>query len=157
MAFRKRADSTEGETFPKPLKLVEIEAPISVTQKSSVQSAPVVTGNILDMDDDEVLYATICIMNCYMLYTLRNYTRADWLKAITLWRHRKYSERLFYKTRTAVETLAYGSCFHSSCYNNFMETRERFLFIKKYPVCSRSCKFGRTRKLVPSRASRAQI
>lgn len=47
--FRKRADSTEGETFPKPFKLVEIEAPITVTQKEKVQSAP---DNILDVDDE---------------------------------------------------------------------------------------------------------
>ena len=47
--FRKRADSTEGETFPKPFKLVEIEAPITVTQKEKVEDAPV---NILDLDDE---------------------------------------------------------------------------------------------------------
>lgn len=49
VAFRKRADSTEGETFPKPVKLVEIEAPIAVTQKEKVQSAPI---NILDLHDE---------------------------------------------------------------------------------------------------------
>ena len=49
VAFRKRADSTEGETFPKPVKLAEIEAPITLTQKEKVQSAPV---NILDLHDE---------------------------------------------------------------------------------------------------------
>ena len=47
--FRKSSDSTEGETFPKPFNLVEIEAPIAVTQKEKVQSTPV---NILDLDDE---------------------------------------------------------------------------------------------------------
>ena len=49
-AFRKRADSTDGETFPKPINLVEIEAPITVTEKEKVQNAPV---NIMDIDNDE--------------------------------------------------------------------------------------------------------
>ena len=49
--FRKRADSTEGETFPKAGKLVEIEAPISVTPKTKVESTPDTTGAILDLDE----------------------------------------------------------------------------------------------------------
>lgn len=48
--FRKRADSSEGETFPKPLQLVEIEAPITVTQKQKEHNEPV---NIMDIDNDE--------------------------------------------------------------------------------------------------------
>ncbi|XP_068725794.1 trichohyalin-like isoform X3 [Montipora capricornis] len=51
-AFRKRADSTDGETFPKPINLVEIEAPITVTEKEKVQNAPVNNMDI-DNDDDE--------------------------------------------------------------------------------------------------------
>ena len=49
--FRKRADSAEGEMFPRPMKLVEIEAPITVVQKGEVESTPVLTENILDLDE----------------------------------------------------------------------------------------------------------
>ena len=49
--FRKRADSMEGETFPKAGNLVEIEAPISVTPKTKVESTPDTTGAILDLDE----------------------------------------------------------------------------------------------------------
>ena len=49
--FRKRADSAEGEMFPRPMKLVEIEAPITVVQKGKVESEPVLTGNLLDLDE----------------------------------------------------------------------------------------------------------
>ena len=49
--FRKRADSAEGEMFPNPMKLVEIEAPITVTQKGEVESEPVLTTNLLDLDE----------------------------------------------------------------------------------------------------------
>lgn len=49
--FRKRADSAEGEMFPRPMKLVEIEAPITVTQKGEVESEPVLTANLLDLDE----------------------------------------------------------------------------------------------------------
>ncbi len=49
--FRKRADSAEGEMFPRPMHLVEIEAPITVVQKEQVESTPVLTGNILDLDE----------------------------------------------------------------------------------------------------------
>ena len=48
--FRKRADSSEGETFPKPLQLVEIEAPITVTQKQKEHNEPV---NIMDIDNGD--------------------------------------------------------------------------------------------------------
>ena len=48
--FRKRADSTEGEMFPKPLKLVDIEAPITVVQKGEVETTPF-SRNILDIDE----------------------------------------------------------------------------------------------------------
>ena len=48
--FRKRADSAEGEMFPRPMKLVEIEAPISVVQKGEVESSPDVV-NLLDLDE----------------------------------------------------------------------------------------------------------
>lgn len=49
--FRKRADSAEGEMFPRPIKLVEIEAPITVVQKGEVESEPVLTTNLLDLDE----------------------------------------------------------------------------------------------------------
>ena len=49
--FRKRSDSTEGEMFPRPMKLVEIEAPITVAQKGEVESEPVLTTNLLDLDE----------------------------------------------------------------------------------------------------------
>lgn len=49
--FRKRADSMEGETFPKAGNLVEIEASISVTPKTKVESTPDTTGAILDLDE----------------------------------------------------------------------------------------------------------
>ena len=48
--FRKRADSAEGEMFPRPMKLVEIEAPITVVQKGEVESTPDV-ANLLDLDE----------------------------------------------------------------------------------------------------------
>lgn len=49
--FRKRADSMEGETFPKAGNLVEIEASISVTPKTKVESTPDTRGAILDLDE----------------------------------------------------------------------------------------------------------
>ena len=49
--FRKRADSMEGETFPKAGNLVEIEASISVTPKTKVESTRDTTGAILDLDE----------------------------------------------------------------------------------------------------------
>jgi len=49
--FRKRADSAEGEMFPRSTKLVEIEAPITVSQKGEVESEPVLTTNLLDLDE----------------------------------------------------------------------------------------------------------
>ena len=49
--FRKRTDSAEGEMFPRPMKLVEIEAPITVNQKGEVESEPVLTTNLLDLDE----------------------------------------------------------------------------------------------------------
>ena len=49
--FRKRADSMEGETFPKPVNLMEVEAPITVTRKGNVESTPVATGSLLDLDE----------------------------------------------------------------------------------------------------------
>ena len=49
--FRKRADSAEGEMFPRPMALVEVEAPITVAQKGEVESEPVLTTNLLDLDE----------------------------------------------------------------------------------------------------------
>lgn len=48
--FRKRTDSAEGEMFP-AMKLVEIEAPITVVKKEEVKSEPVFAGSILDLDE----------------------------------------------------------------------------------------------------------
>lgn len=57
--FRKRADSMEGETFPKPVNLMEVEAPITVTRKGNVESTPVATGSLLDLDEDSSMSAPV--------------------------------------------------------------------------------------------------
>ena len=69
--FRKRADSTEGETFPRPVDLVEIEAPITVTQKEKVQSEPAATGHILDLDDE--------VCSCCIITLSLTSVRSHWL------------------------------------------------------------------------------
>lgn len=67
----KRADSSEGETFPKPLQLVEIEAPITVTQKQKEHNEPV---NIMDIDNDDgevsacYLFSFASLFVCFVLF-----------------------------------------------------------------------------------------
>lgn len=67
--FRKRTDSSEGETFPKPLQLVEIEAPITVTQKQKEHNEPV---NIMDIDNDEgevsPCYLFFFVSSCFIFF-----------------------------------------------------------------------------------------
>lgn len=80
--FRKRADSSEGETFPKPLQLVEIEAPITVTQKQKEHNEPV---NIMDIDNDEGEVSL-----CYLFFFVSYFSlRVLWfvLRVNYIWRY----------------------------------------------------------------------
>ena len=66
--FRKRADSAEGEMFPRPMKLVEIEAPITVAQKGEVESEPVLTANLLDLDEVRNSPNDVISLHCLYVY-----------------------------------------------------------------------------------------
>ena len=46
----KRADSTEGELFSRPSKLVDMEAPINVVKKGDVETVPN-SKNLLDLEE----------------------------------------------------------------------------------------------------------